>query len=72
MTLAQLASVVNINQSNLSRYERGEINPPLCTIIEISFALDDNLDVLNKVVLFVKELNKQDKKDESQRISENK
>lgn len=49
LTLQELEAMTNIDNSNLSKYEAGSVNPKLTTLYKLSQAFDITLSELVKI-----------------------
>jgi len=55
LTQDGLASISNVNRSQIVKYERGVGNPTLDSLVELATALDVNLDDLMPISKYKKE-----------------
>lgn len=49
LTQADIAEILNVNQTTYSRYERGDINIPLDVLIKMALFFDTSIDYILNV-----------------------
>lgn len=50
LTQADIAEILNVNQTTYSRYERGDINIPLDVLIKMALFFDTSPETLSTVI----------------------
>ena len=56
LTQIELAKRVNVNQSMIAKLERGDYNPSIKFLFDLSLKLDDNYDFFIKVISKIKKI----------------